>query len=200
MSQDKRTIGYLCPKCRSSVVVEKDLFSLTAAPVSIPCPCGGSRLTVEYVGSRFRLNAPCVACGQNHVVSCKEEDFRALRGMAFSCKKTGLDCCYVGEEGPVYAALRRLEEAADRLEEAPEEGQFLNAFAMEEVLSELKELAQAGNISCSCGGKKWRLRVGYAAVDLICGDCGGNLRIPAATASDIDDLCCRTALVIYGRE
>ena len=34
----------------------------------------------------------------------------------------------------------------------------------------------------------------------ICADCGGAMRIPAATASDIDDICCKTRLVIRGKK
>ena len=41
MEEPKRTIAYLCPKCKQSVVVEETVFRLAAAPISIPCPCGG---------------------------------------------------------------------------------------------------------------------------------------------------------------
>lgn len=201
MEQDKlRTIGFLCPKCRSSVVVDKDMFTLTAAPVVIPCPCGGSRLIVEYSGRRFKLNAPCAACGQNHTVSCQEEDLRTLRGMAFSCKKTGLDCCYIGEEGVVYDALQRLEQRVDQLEQDQEQkGSFLNEIVMTEVLGELKEIAQRGGISCACGSKQWRLKLHYAAAEVVCADCGNALRIPAATLDDLDDLCCKQTLLLRGK-
>ena len=33
-----------------------------------------------------------------------------------------------------------------------------------------------------------------------CADCGGAMRIPAATASDIDDICCKNKLVIHGQD
>ena len=35
---------------------------------------------------------------------------------------------------------------------------------------------------------------------LYCQDCGGRYRIPAATADDIDDLCCKTSILIRGKE
>lgn len=194
-----RTIGFLCPKCRQSVMAEKDLFSLTAAPTVIPCPCGGSRLIVEYTGSRFKLNAPCPACGKNHTVSCGERDFRTRRGMAFSCKQTGLDCCYVGEEDVVCAALRRLEERTDLLnQEARQPGAFLNQVVMTEMLGELKEIAQRGGISCTCGCKDWRLTLHYASIEVSCAQCGGILRLPAATLDDLDNLCCQQTLLLRG--
>ena len=36
------------------------------------------------------------------------------------------------------------------------------------------------------------------AVDLVCRDCGGRLRIPAATDEDLDRLCCHYTLTIKG--
>ena len=43
------------------------------------------------------------------------------------------------------------------------------------------------------------MQVSRGAVDLICGDCGGKLRINAATDEDLDRLCCQMKLEIHGR-
>ena len=39
-----------------------------------------------------------------------------------------------------------------------------------------------------------------AGVDLACADCGGTLRLSAATDEDLDNLCCHMTLTIHGRE
>ena len=70
---------------------------------------------------------------------------------------------------------------------------------MYEVLSELKDIAQRGGISCSCGSKEYAMQVGRACVDLICGKCGGRLRLNAATDEDLDRLCCQMKLEIHGK-
>jgi hypothetical protein len=70
---------------------------------------------------------------------------------------------------------------------------------MYEVLSELKDMAARGGIGCSCGSKRWSMQVGRGAVDILCADCGGRLRIPAATDEDLDRLCCHMKLEIHGR-
>ena len=89
----------------------------------------------------------------------------------------------------------------DRLEaEHEDRGVFLNEVVMEEVLSEIRDIAARGGISCACGSKKWAFQVNYSSVDLVCGDCGAQMRIPAATADDIDDICCKTTLLIHGKE
>ena len=196
-----RTLAYICPVCRKPVVIERSVFQLAASASSLPCPCGESSLHVEMWGDRVRMTVPCLFCGRDHTVTCSARAFLHEKALAFSCAASGLDCCYVGEEGPVFAAVRRLEEAVDKLEhDAGEKGAFLDELVMHEVLSEIKEIAQRGGVSCACGSKRWKLQVNYSSVDLFCDDCGGAMRIPAATASDIDDICCKTSLVIRGQE
>ena len=44
VQETKRFLAYICPHCAQSVIVERNLFSLAAAPVHIKCPCGKSEL------------------------------------------------------------------------------------------------------------------------------------------------------------
>lgn len=202
MNQEKtRFLSYICPKCRQSVIVERDLFSLAASTAHIKCPCGKSEMTVEFLPTRVQMTVPCLYCGRDHAVSCSSHDFLKQKALAFSCAASGLACCYVGEEGPVYAATARLEQAVDKLEgDRAEEGAFLDEIVMHEVLSEIRDIAQRGGVSCTCGSKNWAFQVNYSSVDLVCGGCGAQMRIPAATADDIDDICCKTTLLIRGKE
>ena len=134
-------------------------------------------------------------------MACSTHAFLHEKALAFSCAASGLDCCYVGEEGPVFAAMERLEEAVDKLEAASgERGAFLDEIIMHEILSELKDIAQRNGISCTCGSNRWTFQVNYSSVDLICRDCGAQMRIPAATADDLDDICCKTTLLLRGKE
>ena len=206
MSEPVRTLAWICPECRQSVIVDRTVFSLTAAPSRLPCPCGKSELVVDPREDHFLLEVPCVSCGKSHQVACSQEAFLQQRAISMSCAASGLDCLYVGESEAVYAAVRRLEEAADLLPVKNEEGEeempsaFLNSTIMEEILGELKDIAMRENgVTCTCGSKRWRMKVGYSAVDLICGECGSALRLPAATDSDLDDLCCKARLVIKGK-
>lgn len=199
--EGKRTLAYLCPHCRNSVVAEKTVFQLAAGDGTIPCPCGKSALKTEMLGDRVRLTVPCLFCEKEHQVECSTHAFLHERALAFSCAASGLDCCYVGEEGAVFAAMERLEAAVDKLEAAKgEEGTFLDEIIMHEILSELKDIAQRDGISCACGSHQWRLQVNFSSVDLFCAQCGAALRIPAATADDLEDLCCKSKLVIKGKK
>ena len=201
VQETKRFLSYICPRCMQSVIVERDLFSLAAAPAHIKCPCGKSEMGVEFLPDRVKLTVPCLFCGREHSVFCSSRAFIREKALAFSCAASGLDCCYVGEEGPVYSATARLEQAVDKLgEDAAEHGAFLDGIVMEEILSELKDIAARGGVSCSCGSKSWGFNVNFSSVDLICQECGGKYRVPAATVDDIDDLCCKTSILIRGKE
>lgn len=199
MEEPKRTLAYLCPKCKQSVVVERSVFRLAAAPDKLPCPCGGSALQVEMEADHVDLTVPCAYCGQDHHVRCGAHTFLHERALAFSCKATGLDCLYVGEEDAVFRAIRRLEEATAQMTESSGEQTFLNETIMTEVLGELKDIAARGGISCSCGSKNYKVKVLYSTVELACARCGAKLRLPAATGEDLEDLCCRYTLTIGGR-
>ena len=196
MEEPKRTLAYICPKCRQSVVVEQTVFRLAAAPSKLPCPCGGSALQVEMEADHVDLTVPCAACGEDHHIRCPAHAFLHEKALAFSCKATGLDCLYVGEPGPVFKALRRLEEAQQRQEEKSEDGVFLNEVIMTEMLGELRDIAARGGISCACGSKAHRIKVGYSSIEIQCDACGSKLRLPAATDEDLEDLCCKSKLLL----
>lgn len=203
IEEAKRTLAYICPVCGMAVAVERSAFQLAAAVNHLPCPCGKSELVVEMTGNQCRLQVPCIFCGKDHKVSCSTRAFLHEKALAFSCVVSGLDCLYVGDEGPVFQALGRLEETVDRLvmeSQAEEKGAFLDELVMGEVLGEIKEIARRGGISCQCGSTSYKLRVGYSTVELVCARCGGVLRLRAATADDIDDICCKTKLKIKKKE
>ena len=201
MDEPKRTLAYLCPKCRQSVVVERTEFQLAAAPNRLPCPCGGSELLVELEANEAQLTVPCLYCGRDHHIRVPVHALLHEKALAFSCKATGLDCLYVGEEQAVFQALRRLESAAAEISENPEDnGTFLNEPIMTEVLGELRDIAARGGVSCTCGSRKYKVKILYSAVELTCADCGAKLRLPAATGEDLEDLCCKYTLLIGGKE
>ena len=203
VQETKRFLSYICPHCAQSVIVERDLFSLAAAPAHIKCPCGKSELLVEFKPNRVQLTVPCLFCGREHTVSCSSHAFIREKALAFSCAASGLDCCYVGEEGPVYAATARLEQAVDKLrmdDRMERRGAFLDEVVMEETLAELKDIAARGGVKCACGSTDYGVKVGYSSVDLVCARCGAALRLSAASHDDLADLCARDALTIPGRK
>lgn len=198
--EQKRTLAFICPSCKSSVAVERTSFQLLAGESEVQCPCGKSSLITSPMDSRVRLTIPCASCGKDHTVECPQEPFLEQGILAFSCGVSGLDCCYIGQEDTVFQALASLEESVDKLQlQGEESGAFLDEVIMLEVLSQIKEIAEDGGIFCTCGCQEWNLQVKFSSVDVGCSHCGGVLRIPAATADHLEHLCYKTRLEIQGK-
>jgi len=199
MSEEMRTIGYLCPKCGKPVMKSRSVFALEAADAEVVCDCGESALNTEFDGETYRIYVPCGICGETHVAVCSRRQMQS-GAVALSCTKSKEFVCFVGEEGIVEKNLRELTVLAHKEKNKADGEQteaFVDSVIMYEVLSELKEIAQRpGGITCGCGSSRYAMEVRRFAVDLICRDCGAKLRIPAATDRDLDDLCCHMKLVI----
>jgi len=198
VDEEKRSIAYLCPACRQAVIVERSVFQIAAGPVRLPCPCGKSAVQIEMRGPQSVLTVPCAVCRKDHHVSCSSHALLHEKTLAFSCGASGLHCCYVGEEEAVFAAMHRLEETMDCMENGEgSQSAFLNDAIMQEVLSEVKEIVARGGVTCECGAQALSVSIHYGSVDLVCKDCGAGIRIPAATASDVEDLCCQNSLILH---
>lgn len=202
MEEKMRTFGYLCPKCGKPVMASRSVFALEASNAEVECETGDSALRVEFDGELYHIYVPCGICGQTHVAVCTPEQVTGGKGIGLACAQTKQFCCYIGGEGVVEKNLRELEilrEKEKQREEEPEA--FADSVIMYEVLSELKEIAaREKGITCGCGSGRYGMEIRRSAVDLVCRDCGAKLRIPAATDSDLDDLCCHMRLTIPGRK
>ena len=201
MPEEKRTIGYICPVCGQAVIASRTAFQLAAGDSTLPCPCGKSELAFRQLGDRCEVTVPCLFCARDHRAACANDALLRQKLLALSCPASGLGCCYIGEEGPVFQAMEKLETAVDKLrldDQMENRGVFLNEAVMGEVLGELKDIAARGGVKCACGSADYGIKVGYSSVDLVCAQCGAALRLGAATPDDLDALCARDTLTIPG--
>lgn len=199
MDEKTRAIGYLCPECGKPVYAERTAFAMRAAAAGVVCGCGRSELTAEPVGDHYRVTTPCGVCGGEHRAEVPAERVLEGTGVALACPESRQLCCYIGEPRRVESSLRELEIAVEK-KNGEGEGAFLDDVIMYEVLSELKEIAARGGISCTCGAKGCAMEIHGAAVELVCPGCGGRLRVSAATDEDLDQLCCQYTLTIRGQK
>lgn len=195
--EEMRSFGYICPKCGKAVLGSRSKFALSAAAARITCDCGDEGMEIQTDGSRFRLWVPCGLCGEVHQAEVEYAALMNGRGIGLACPATQQICSYAGEEGEVR---RSIEELAIRVEKekSGDDTAFTDDVIMYEVLSELKEIAARGGISCTCGAGEYGIQIHRGAVDLVCRECGGKLRIHAGTDEDLDRLCCQMTLTIRG--
>lgn len=197
MPEEKRAIGYICPECGKPVYGERTLFALSAAAAGLVCACGRSELTAEPCGEQYRVTVPCGICGGEHRAEAPAAQVLHGPGVGLACPQSRQLCCYIGDVYRVQRAMRELEIAVGKQKENGGDA-FADSTIMYEVLSELRDIAARDGISCTCGARGCSMEVCGSAVDLVCGSCGGRLRIPAATDEDLDRLCCQYVLTIRG--
>ena len=196
--EKKRGLGYICPECGAAVYGERTEFSLQAAAVRMACQCGKSELTAQSVGDFFRITVPCGLCKQEHRAEVPAAKVLQGEGIGLACPDSGQLCCYIGDVYRVQQSMQDLALLLQKQQENGEDAAFVDDIIMYEILSELKDIAARDGISCACGSKRYDMQVHGAAVDLVCRDCGGRLRLPAATDEDLDRLCCQYRLTIGG--
>ncbi len=199
MAEQMRALGYLCPECGGIVYGERSHFAMSAAAVGLVCDCGRSELTAQPDGPSYRLTVPCGLCGGEHRAQAAAERLLEGEGVALACPKTRQLCCYIGQPQRVERALRQLALTVEKTRE-DRDGAFVDSVIMYEVLSELRDIAARGGVSCACGASGCAMEIQGAAVDLVCRQCGARLRLPAATDEDLDRLCCQYTLTIPGRK
>lgn len=183
----QRSLSFLCGECRQTVIVSKDLFSLSTQVTEFPCPCGKTKLVVDFQAESVELQIPCHVCKKTHTVTCPSTAFVGEKCLTFAC--SSLPCCLVGEEAAVFESSARMEQEADLWLQREENGPYLNSTVMEEVLLEIKEIAKRGGVSCVCGSNNWTFHVDYTSVGLECVACGNMSRIPASLAEDVENIC-----------
>lgn len=196
--EEMRSFGYICPHCGKAVLHQRSVFALSAAAARMECECGQEALEAQTDGVRFRLWVPCGVCGGHHQAECGADAVLHGRGIGLACPEKQELCCYIGEEQQVRRAMEELALRVEK-EKAGGEEAFTDNVIMYEVLSELKDIAARGGIRCRCGSTRYGIQVHRDSVDLCCQDCGGKLRLPAATDEDLDRLCCQMTLTIPGR-
>ncbi len=190
-----RTIAYLCPQCKQSVI--QPIPVLSGQPVSLPCACQKSAVSLVLLEEGLQIDVPCHLCQKTHSVTCQTTTLAEKPLLSFAC--SGVNCCLIGEEAAVFAATPRMEKEADMwASQEGERGTFLNYHVMEEVLTEIREIASRGGISCVCGSRNWSFNVDFTTVELGCSSCGTATRIPASVSEDVENICCCYTLVIGG--
>lgn len=196
--EEMRSFGYICPACGKAVLHSRSVFALNAAAARMECECGKEALTAETDGLRFRASGALRRVRRAPPGGVRRRRGAARPGIGLACPVKQELCCYIGEETQVRKAMEGLALRVAKEKAGPDEA-FTDNVIMYEVLSELKDIAARGGIACACGSHEYTMQVRRGAVDLTCAKCGGRLRLPAATDSDLDDLCCRMTLTIPGR-
>ncbi len=195
LDKKETTVAYRCPNCGSWVGSIVGVFSLTADMLRLKCPCGESELTVVHTGDKkIRLTVPCFLCPKPHSFTLSGNAFFDKELLALPCAYSGMDICFLGSGDSV----REAEEAADRelgqlIEEAggtnpfgrkqEEESVFSDPQILEIVNFVIRDLDEAGEISCRCPEYEgsYNVEVTQDGVLVTCEHCNAKKLIPVTS-------------------
>ena len=100
LDEKKTTVAYRCPGCGAMVRSMIGAFTLSADMMRLKCPCGESDITIVYTpDKKLRLNVPCFFCPKPHNFLVSRNMFFGRELFTLPCAYSGLDICYIGEEG-----------------------------------------------------------------------------------------------------
>ncbi len=210
MNGEKKTyIAYRCPECGNAIDFFINIFQLSGKGFEMSCPeCKSSKINITRASDgKIRLLVPCLVCPHPHPYTLSDEIFFNRDLFALQCSFTGMDICFIGDEINVIESMsdneKLLEEmmyeeeeetdpnAAEMHKVTSRKTNFENSFIMYEVLNILKDLIEAGDISCNCAvSNKENLSVSISDKDVtvLCKSCGKKLIIPAVTERDLNNV------------
>ena len=190
------TVAYRCPGCGMTVKSVVGIFSLTAEAVTLKCPCGGSRMDIQYTKDRkVRLTVPCFLCPNPHSYTLSRSVFTEGGAVGLTCPYSGVEICFIGDEGDVS---RRIEESDRELAELlgdagigdlgklNEGGRTLtDPQVLEIVTYVVHELRDEGKLFCGCeDGGDYEVEIGDDSVTVRCKKCGRSATVPATGVAD----------------
>ncbi len=207
----ERIIAFRCPVCGTAIVGDLNLFVLGGQELTLSCKeCGEeipplrASLTAE---NKLSLSIPCLTCPNPHRFTVETQVVFSRDLFVLQCPMTALDLCFIGEETKVEEALeenrKQLLELTggewmddefddeeeplteEELNELKEHPPLLDAHLMGQMLYLVRDLAEEGKISCSCGEKHVDFHLLPDGIAFSCPKCNAARVFPAHTENDI---------------
>lgn len=222
----ERIIAYRCPVCGTAIVGDLNLFVLGGQELKLSCKeCGEeapaltATLTKE---NKLALALPCLTCPNPHRFTVETQVVFSRDLFVLQCPMTALDLCFIGTEEKVEEALEEnrkqlleltggewMEEEFDEeeeewtdeeLEEFKEHPPLLDAHLMGQMLYLVRDLAEEGKISCSCGERHVDFHLLPDGIAFSCPKCNAARVFPAHSESDLERLSELSELVLSSEE
>ena len=196
LNQKGTTVSYRCPACGTWVTSLVGVFSLTADMLRLKCPCGESEMTMVYAkDKKVRLTVPCFLCPQPHSFTVSSQIFFDKDLFALPCAYSGIDICFLGKEEMVSEATKESDkelmellgesgyDGFSTLREKQDEEFFTDTQILDIINFVVRDLQDAGEISCKCAGGagNYVVEVTGDGVVVRCEDCGATAIIPVTS-------------------
>lgn len=181
------TFAFRCHECGRLTFGSITPFRLIGEHRSIfPCECGNSVATIDETGrASYNITVPCIACGSYHTYTIEKKMWLKPLNI-LTCPKTDYKICFWGKEQEV---LKSIEEYDSELDETLSgldfDNYFKNSEVMYEAVNKLHEIAEKGNLYCTCGNHNIDVLLKPEGIELLCRKCLAKGFIYAGSIKDL---------------
>ena len=206
----ERTVRFRCAACERLDTFTLSLFDLTYnEPKRFRCSCGGEGITFTVKKNKLLVEIFCPICLEPHTRTVELGRIWQRPLTALECTDMGTAIAFIGskdaltdERLEVISSLEYDEEldVGDILGyDGPPElfaDDFENSDATFRILRHVHEIADEGNVFCTCGSRAIMFELDYSTVSLRCEICGSIEDIQTGTDDDADEFLERKCVAI----
>lgn len=195
------TIAYKCSACGTFGFFTVSGFKLIRKQEHcFLCRCKKSNVILSSVSaSKLKLTIPCISCGGTHPVLVNRKSLFRNEALVFVCPQTGLEICFIGGDRDVRSKVDNLEKKLDELINMfGYDSYFKNTSVMLDALNRVHDIAEQGNLFCSCGSSDIDLTLLPDRMLLKCKNCAGSTVIYAASNQDLKNILLMQQIQLLG--
>ncbi|NLL17834.1 MAG: hypothetical protein GX262_02280 [Clostridia bacterium] len=185
--ETQAVIALLCPGCGRLSWHVLSLFSL-GRKQSFHCECGNHLLTVVRKRNKYWFLTECVFCQSEHCRPFTRKEIVAPYAHDLYCREgdyvTG--CFGPKEEVKKHFNVHRRSLTQVALE-ATSPDYFQDSKVMFGILERLYEMAETGELTCTCGNHNLEIEIFPDKVEVRCQKCGMEVLVPAALPEDLEN-------------
>ncbi len=201
----EKYVAFRCPDCGETTVEQINLFDFSGdSEIALACSCEAECVTIAAAKNQYQISVSCSACLDVHTFPISRKAFWNKELTAFYCPTAQIGIISVGDQALVETEMNEQSAALEKLlgemglSPLFNEGNFTSDEVMLQTIDRIHEIANGGNIFCTCGSHDISFRVNYDNVELVCEQCDAVEVIAAATEGDLLDIMRRSIIVIGG--
>ncbi|TZE82910.1 hypothetical protein [Calorimonas adulescens] len=192
------TVAFRCLECGRLTFDSTTPFKLVKEHgVMFPCECGRSTVTINITEKmQYSITVPCIACGEYHTYTLDKRIWREPLNI-LTCPKSGYKVCFLGKEQPVLRAIEDYDVELDKaLMDLNFDDYFKNDEVMYEAINKLHEIAERGNLYCTCGNDNIDVLLKPEGIELLCKKCHARGFIYAGSIKDLRSIARLNTIVL----
>jgi hypothetical protein len=185
------TIAYKCYFCGTYEFFNISVFELPdKRELKLKCRCGKcSAVILKDSPKKYALRVGCIACGREHTYNVSRREMVSKSIEVFNCPITGIQQCFVGNDHEVRKKVDGVEEELDELVDMlGYESYFKNTQVAFDSLNKIHDIAEKGNLYCTCGNRDIELFLFTEKILLKCSICGRSIEIGTGSNEDLKKL------------